>query len=151
MEMLNSMHTLNYVGAVTNGKLVLSDFNKAKMATEIAAFEGKNVEISIKKLPRRSIPQNAYYWGVVVSMVGAALRDLGHRLTNDEVHDLLKSKFNSTAICNADGELIGEYGQSTKEMNKAQFMDYLAAIQEFSATYLGVIIPDPDTQTEFNF
>jgi hypothetical protein len=90
LEILNSMHTLNYVGAVTNGKLVLSDFNKSKMATEIEDFEGKNVEISIKKLPRRSTQQNAYYWGVVVSMVGAALRELGHRLSNDEVHDLLK-------------------------------------------------------------
>lgn len=145
------MSVLTYSGRVVGGKLVLDDYTKAKLAAEVKELEGKCVELVIKKLPRRSNAQNAYYWGVVVAMVKEGLRVMGHKVSDEDTHAFLKDRFNGKDVASIDGEYIGKIGGSTKLMNKAEFMEYLAAIQQFAAQYLGVVIPDPNEQMKIHF
>lgn len=145
------MSVLTYSGRVESGKLILDDYTKAKLAAEIKGLDGKSVELVIKKLPRRSNQQNAYYWGVVVATVKEGLNKMGHRVSNEDTHTFLKDRFNGTDIASIDGEHIGKIGGSTKLMNKAEFMEYLAKIQQFAAQYLGVVIPDPNEQMTIHF
>jgi hypothetical protein len=51
-----------------------------------------------------------------------------------------------TEMCDQDGVVIGERVQSSTELNKSQFADYIAGIQQFAAEYLNTYIPDPNQQ-----
>lgn len=141
-----------YIGQIRDGKLYLSGPKRQQMAADIARMkEGRLVEIEVKPVNRRSHPQNAYYWGVVVAMVQEALQNLGHEINAELTHELLKSKFNPITLCNADGEVIGEIGGTTSTLGKEDFSIYLERIKIFAATYLGITIPDPHSQTEIDF
>jgi hypothetical protein len=105
-------------------------------------------ELKISKKSKRSLSQNAYYWGAVVKMVQEGLKDLGHDLTLEETHDFLKGRFNAKEIINTDtGEVIS-VPRSTTELNKTQFGEYIEKIQRFSIEYLGVNIPSPNEQVK---
>lgn len=62
--------------------------------------KGKNVRIRFdRKGSKRSLPQNAYYWGVVIREIAIRLHDLGHQDVDDEtVHEIMKLKFNNTQV-----------------------------------------------------
>jgi hypothetical protein len=79
--------------------------------------------------------------------VRLGLKDLGYKLSIEDTHLFLRNKFLLEEMVNGDGELIGSRVKSTTELNKMQFGDYISEIQQFSAEYLGVVIPDPETQT----
>lgn len=140
-----------YIGQVKSGKLHISPPRRAQMVHDVSKIkEGKFIEMELRPLPRRSNPQNAYYWGVIVNDVREAMQNLGHEVTADEVHEFLKLKFNAKQIANSDGELIGEIGSSTAQLNTSGFMDYLAAIQRWAAQYLGIVILDPNEQSSLD-
>jgi len=104
--------------------------------------------IEIGQANKRSEQQNRYYWGLVIPLVQNGIKDLGTELTKEETHNFLKSKFNYTEIINKE---TGEYIQvprSTTILNKEAFSEYIAKIQQFSAEFLNVVIPDPGQQME---
>ena len=76
---------------VKNGILIR---NRNLLSDAIATFEGKQVVIKIEKAKKkRSNPQNSYLWGVVLPIVQNTLKEVGHTLTTEQTHDLLKLKF----------------------------------------------------------
>ena len=130
---------------VVNGKLVS---NRKPIQEAIATFEGKEIEISIcKAKKKRSNPQNAFYWGVVVPIVRNGLIEIGYKLTNERTHDFLKERFLKEELVNEEtGELLGSVSKSTASLTTTQFMEYMADINQFAAEFLGVTIPDPNEQ-----
>lgn len=116
-----------------------------------ASCEGKYIEITLKRArSKRSDAQNRYYWGCVVPIIQAAIKDLGTLMTRKEVHDeILKKKFlNYELLANINGEEICRKYKSTTELTKTEFSEYIAQIQQWTAEILGVIIPDPNEQLE---
>lgn len=141
-----------YIGQIRSGKLHLSGPRRAQMQADIAKMkEGRYVELELRPLPRRSNPQNAYYWGVVVAEVCHALQDLGHEVDANLTHEFLKQKFNAVPLCNKDGELIGEIGDTTTRMSKSEFSEYIEKIKRFAAQYLNTVIPEAGQQKEIGF
>lgn len=132
-------------GKVVNGSLSIG--KKREFIRDLANFEGKEVTITIeKRKKRRSLKQNAYYWGVVVPMCKNGLLEAGYKMTTEQVHEYLKANFNIVEIVNENtGEILKSVG-STSEMTTSQMMDYFAEIQRWSAEYLGVQIPEPNEQ-----
>jgi len=103
-------------------------------------------EVSIAKEKKsRSNNQNRYYWGAVIPIVRQGLLDLGIRMTSEETHDLLKYKFLLVEHITKDGEIVRGLGK-TSDLTTSEFMDYLAAIQEWAVEFLSVQIPDPNEQ-----
>ena len=108
--------------------------------------DGDYVVTVERKKKTRSIEQNRYYWGVVVPLVRQGLIDLGYQITFEGTHEYLKANFNVIEIINEhSGEIIKTVG-STTEMSTSQMMEYFAQIYRWSAEYLNVIIPEPNTQ-----
>lgn len=140
------MSKLCYVGYISAGKLIITGGTREQLKEDLHQLDGARVEIEIKKLPRRSIKQNGYYWSVVVAMVNKALRDIGHDVRPEDTHAFLKEKFNGEDICNGDGEVIGRIGGSTTLLNKPEMHEYIESIRRFASEYLGVVIPDPVTR-----
>ena len=107
----------------------------------------KEVTIEVKRKTRkRSNSQNAYYHSCVIPILRTAFKDIGHNLSNEEVHLFLKTKFLKISIATENGEFLGEKIGSTADLTTTQFMEYIMEIQQFAAESLDVVIPDPNSQ-----
>lgn len=128
---------------VKGGKLFIR--NRRGFDQQIAQLrEGWEVEVAVtRRRATRSLPQNAYYWGVVVELIA---EHTGY--TPDEIHDICKAMFipKRLAVQDGNGEIVGEYviGGSTRTLNKVQFGEYVEAIRRWAADTLDVVIPDPN-------
>lgn len=135
---------IKYNGKVTDK---LHIYNRAKFDEDIKLFTGKDVTITVERKKKvRSIEQNSYYWGVVVAIVREGLVDVGYKVGMDETHELLKAKFALREHINTKTGEVLESKQSTVTMTTTEFMGYLADIQQWSAEYLNVYVPDPNEQ-----
>ena len=131
------------IGTVKDG--VFSGNRKA-LSNILKQYEGKRVQITITKAKKeRSNQQNRHYWGVVIPILMSALKDLGNIYTAEQMHDILKYKFLKSDKHIKDGEFITEI-KSTTELSTTEFMDYIADIQQWSADFFGVEIPNPNQE-----
>lgn len=104
--------------------------------------------MDIKKYYKpRSLKQNRYYWGVVVSLVFAGLKAAGFDDVRDEMdaHDVIKAMFFRKVIHSEKHDnLVME--KSTAAVSTAEFEDKMEQIRQWAFIYLGVTIPLPNTQ-----
>lgn len=134
---------LTYYGRVTeSGEMKLPG---AKMRKEAQAFAGKEIEVTIqRKKKHRSDPQNRYYWGVVVEMIRAGMKDMGDAVTVEQVHEFLKWRFlRVQKVDENTGEVLYEYAGSTRKLGTIAFSEYVENCCKFAGEYLGVEIPLP--------
>jgi hypothetical protein len=127
--------------------------NRNLLLDAFASMEGKEVVVSIKRVKKqRSNPQNAYYWGCCLSIMQNALKDAGHLMSVNDVHDLLKLRLlKETILINEEtGECV-ERIKSTTELSTTGMMEYFMDIQRFAIEYFGVTIPDPNEEVTLKF
>ena len=99
----------------------------------IERLEGKQIDLRLgKRRKPRSLPQNAYYWGVVIALFAEAL---GYE--PEELHDALKIKFLTRR-----GESELPTVASTADLDTAEFTDYIERVRRLAAEH-GCYIPDP--------
>ena len=123
-----------FTGRVEKGKLVLDD--PSRFFVRISALNGQKIELVImKRKYRRSLPQNAAYWGIMVEILS---HHTGY--DKDSMHDALKAKF-ASKIDPATGLLIIE---RTSKMDTKRFNEYYESIQRWAAEFLGCYIPSPN-------
>ena len=141
---------LDLVGKIDEtGKL--SVFAQDDLRRWINGHRGKTVRLRLKAQgKKRSTEQNAYYWSVVVSKIKDRLLELGNEVSADDVHELLKSRFNAKEIDLGNGHAIDIPG-STTDMSTVDFMTYIERIQRFAAELLDIYIPDPNEQMTLDF
>ena len=110
---------MKFTGTIKNGVLKLHDKEGFKRFLKDV---DSDVWIDVKPAPKtRSTQQNAYYRTIV--------RQIGNHLgyNEDEMHDVIKHKFEIT---------------STKELDCEEFSELLDRIIRFAAEY-GFIVQDP--------
>lgn len=141
---------LEAFGTIESGVLKIIHANRFKDL--IKTLKDGRYKITIEKnYKKRSNPQNAYLFGVVYPIVLDALKSQGFNdMDIEKVHDLLKLKFLKIEVVSSDGVVLQILG-STAKLTTSEFMDYLANIKESSQEYLGVYVPSPNEQIEFNF
>ena len=93
----------------------------------------------------RTLPQNAYYWAVCVPAIRRGLEDAwGESMSDEEVHEWLKAKFNSRTIVNrTTGEVIDKVPCSTATLDVQQFGEFLDKVIRFAGEQLHVEIEVP--------
>jgi len=130
-----------HTGKVRKGKFIPDD--RIQFIKEFAKKDDTRLEVTVRK-PRkyRSLQQNKYYWGVVISLLSETTG-----FSKDEMHDALRVKFLT------DLELIGEKTtlpriQSTTELSTVEFLEYVSQIQQWAAEFLDCYIPDPESWEE---
>lgn len=114
--------------------------DKKKLFSVLKSRKPKPYNVSIVEFRKnRSNNANRYYWGVVIKEL------CSHTGYNaDEMHDLLKAKFNpKELVFKETGESI-KIGGSTADMNTLEFDNYLEQIRIFALTELDVLIPLPN-------
>lgn len=96
------------------------------------------VEFRLHK-SKRSNPQNAYYWGVVIPICADFL---GY--SADEMHFEFAEKFIPERTYEGIDGHERTVPKSTAKLNTEEFAKYLEQIQVFMATSFGCIVPDPE-------
>ena len=130
---------------IKEGRLTFN--RKSTVLSDIGRMRDGDYVVTIEKKHRkRSLNQNAYYWGVIIDLVHDGLIDAGYRITHEETHEFLKGKFAITEYINErNGEILKSIG-STANMTTSQMMDYFSEITQWAAEYLNVQIPEPNEQ-----
>lgn len=104
-----------------------------------------NKYISLEWHKIRSMPQNRYYWGVILKILSD---DLGY--DQDRIHELMKDKFltEKLHIKNKDGTVTEEeVPKSTRNITTQEAEEYFERIKQWGAEYRGLYIPDPNEET----
>jgi len=118
----------------------------------VPSFYGKWIQITIeKKRKKRSTQQNRYIWGCLYPAAAQAFRDAGNfGVSNDLVHEFFKDRFLDNgieAVSPITGEVV-KMKSSTAELTTGEAMEYIMEIQQFLAEFFGVVVPDPEQQSE---
>lgn len=128
------------VGTVEKGELMLSDAQKKVLNAYLKKNEGNRVRITFSKQEKgRSNNQNAYMWGVVLTMIAA---ETGH--TTEEIHEYMKATFlprHFIRLGNSNKEQ--QLTKSTTTLSTTDMEEYLEHIRAFAASELNMIIPLP--------
>lgn len=137
------------IGHIHNGELKIASSVRRRFLHDFSLFPDCDVEILVKKRGKRSLPQNRYYFGVVVKEIQLEFERRGERFSCEEIHEGLKLKFNPTKKIDTDsGEVLLEMPGTTTTMNKEEFSIYLDKVIEWANKSLEIIIPEAGEQTE---
>ncbi|HQB18921.1 MAG TPA: hypothetical protein PL092_03160, partial [Candidatus Pacearchaeota archaeon] len=123
-------------GIVLNGNIVLDYNDKIKQQKWLQSLNGKRIEMIIRPFrAKRTIPQNAYYWGVVLKTIS---KETGY--TSEELHEFFKRIFLKKEI--VIGGKVYETSISTRKLKKDQFSEYIEKIKGFVFLRLDLVIPE---------
>ena len=135
---------------ILNGKL---EKNRELLSDVIKSLEGKDIVITIEKKKRkRSNPQNAYYWSVVLPMMQTGFyNNLGEHVGIQEAHEFLKGRFLFREVVNQElGEVI-KLSKSTTELSTIEWETYMDQIRAFATEFLNITIPLPNDTLTIDF
>lgn len=134
-------YTIYKTGKVVDGEL--QGISRQKLKAELGYFNGKPVELIIRKRKKhRSNQQNKYYW-VLISIISD---HLGY--DRDTIHEIVKYKFlKKESVDNNTGEVY-EYVCSTTKLSTVEFLEYVENIIRWSAETFSIVLPLPNEQIE---
>jgi len=95
-----------------------------------------------KEAKIRSLPENKYYWGVVIEILS---QETGY--TKEDMHEVLRRMFlkEISHIKGKSDKIIEvEFSRSTASLKVWEFEEYLENIRTWASSDLGVIIPSPN-------
>ena len=139
--------SLDFPCRVTNGRIPSAVAER--LAAPIRRMDGRRVVQSLREQTRkRSNPQNAYYWGVVVAEVTQMFRGEGNMVDADDVHAFLKQHVGqlSQVLVTPDGEVL-RAPASTTRLSTQEFEIYMEKVRAWAAAF-GLIIPLPNESEE---
>jgi hypothetical protein len=126
---------MEFSGYISGGKLRLHHREAFKAAVQKSDGQRVTIKIGARK---RSLPQNSYYWSVVLGIISA---ETGHSV--DELHEYFKAKFLGYSTAKILGEFVG-VPQSTTRLSTQEFSDYIERIRAWAAgDPLLISIPEP--------
>ena len=120
--------------------------NQDEVMKHLKRLEDGFYMVKVTKGKKRSHPQNAYYWGVLLDYVRHGLMDVGYREAkdNETVHEMMKAMFLKNKIVNEfSGEEITIAG-STAKLTTLEFSGFIEEIVQWAAEYLSISIPMPN-------
>ena len=143
------INKISIFSKVVNGNL---QRNKAKILQAIKSFDGKEIEIIIKrKRKSRSNPQNAYYFGVIIPITQRAISDeWGEIWSIQKTHEFLKNMFLFEERTNHDTSEIIKIPKSTTENSTLEQEMYHTQIRNFLLEWFNVDIPLPNEHINFD-
>lgn len=135
-------------GKVVNGELRIH--NRSAFLRSVAQIPDGRVKLTVERTyNKRSTPQNAYYWGVLIAEFKEGYYDrLGEIISPDDAHGVLKLKCNSIEIVNEESGEVMNVPKSTTEMTTIQFEEYMEQCRRFIKEWFGRTVPMPNEQLQ---
>lgn len=127
---------------INNGHL--PDAAELQLIAELAHHDGKDICITVeRKRKKRSLSQNAYYWGVVIPICRKILEEYGNEVDDEETHSFLKEHVGKLTGSVVDGKGRRAITKSSASLSTAEFEQYIMRVTVWAATE-NVIIPAPN-------
>ena len=142
------MKSIKIISKVKDGKLIL---NTERIATALRQFEGKRVEIVLRKDNYyRSNQQNAYYFAVIVPLTIEAIKnEWAETWGVEKTHNMYKTMFLSEEKANyRTGEII-KIPKSTTQNTTIEQEDFHNQCREFLREWFNVEAPLPNEEIIF--
>jgi len=125
---------------------VSTESDKKRLYRELSGCDTP-YRVEIKAGGGRSLEQNRYLWGVVYeTILDAGLREQGWR--NSDIHEFFLGECFGWQELGGMGRKRLKPLKRSHSLNKVEFMDYIAFIQEWCATNIGIVIPDPEHEKD---
>lgn len=136
--------------SVTNGKLTR---NRNLILDSINSYEGKDLLITFEKPKKqRSNNQNAYYFGVILSILQNCIKESwGEVWSKEKAHDFCKLQFNFIERVNESTGEVVKVPKSTTENTTTAQEEYQAEIRNFIKEWFNVDVPLPNEEITLNF
>jgi len=125
-----------FTGTIKNGKVIFDEPELITLRTH--SLEGKRVFVTMEiDKAERSVPQNNYYWGVVIKLLE---EETGQ--DKESLHEIIKEKFLTSwvKINGHEEKMI----KSTTELNTKEFEEVMRKVRMWASEFLGVYIPEPN-------
>lgn len=140
---------MKFTGKIgTDRKLVMA--NRELLNEWINKHPDKHIQLEIKVLRgKRSSPQNRYYWGCIVNVFFEIFRNAGLEVEDEmDVHEILKSRFNTQKIVNEETGEFFEVPKSTTLNNTFEQEEYHEKCRKWAAEFWNVTIALPNEQMD---
>lgn len=126
-------------GKITNPKTI---------KTLVESLKDGKWKVEISTLDKRSLDQNSYYWLMLSDYVQPGLYEAGWSdiKTKEDAHIFVTKLFLTVKMVNEKTGEVTERVRSTTDLSKMEMSVYWEEIWQWSATYLGVVIPEPNQQ-----
>ena len=130
-------YVARHAGKVNSkGELVLSD--PVAWRAAVAKHQGREVWVTVRRQThQRTMPQNRYYWSVVVSMIAGYIGE-----SREQTHEYLKQMH----LPKRDVELLDgrhlEMPPTTTTLDVEGMTEYIERCIRWAASFLGLVIPD---------
>lgn len=135
---------LNFTATVSSNKIIFD--TPEAFRRYCSAMQGRRVSVTIESAKRcedRSMNQNRYYWGVIVSIAKDAIsEEYGEAIDIESVHELLKERCNYKELVKDDKVL--KITKSTSNLSTIEFEEYLDRCRKFIFNWFGVDVPLPN-------
>ncbi|TWP23108.1 hypothetical protein ETU10_08410 [Apibacter muscae] len=144
------MKKTTIITSVVNGRIKR---NRHLVTKIFQAYEGKNLKLTFESEgKKRSNPQNAYYWGVIVPLIQEGIfNEWGEYMSKEQVHEMLKYNCNYKEIVNENtGEIIRSV-RSTSDNSTITQEDYHEKCRRLAFNYFNVEIPLPNEELTLKF
>lgn len=122
--------------------------NRNRIMLAVRAFEGKTVELTIRRATKqRSNSQNRYYWGVIVPIwQDLLLKEWGELRNKEYTHEFLKANCGYKERVNKETGEILRVPKSTSENTTVEQEEYHLACRQLAFGMFETIIPLPNEQ-----
>lgn len=125
---------------VTPQGINIHDITSFKRYIQTTYKNGEAVSVTVSRTKNpRSLNQNAYYWGVVLPVIG---KNIGY--TTNETHDALKDMF----LTDRTGRIPRV--KSTTTMSTSEFEEYVATVRTWAYAELNITVPLPNNIESFD-
>lgn len=120
--------------------------NKAVIKTAFSILDDGKYRVQIEAINERSLPQNKYYWKVIVPEVQQGLKAMGwdEIKHNEDAHEFIKKEFLQRTITNHISNEKKVIPGSTANLTTKEFNELIDAIIKWGVEFLGIQIPFPN-------
>lgn len=141
----------SHFGHISNGEL--KGINKERFKRDLALFEGKQVEIILRrKKKHRSNRQNSYYHAAIVPAVKVCLYECwGEVKSLDETHELIKQECNYKEFWSDKLDRYIRITQSTTTLSTIEFELFTERARQWANEWFGANIGLPNEQSKLTF
>jgi hypothetical protein len=104
-------------------------------------------KVTIERISKRSLPQNAYLHGILIPEFRKALNSVGYNIrTDDQAKEVLKATFLKDKIVNEETGEVLEYIKPTSGLTKEELNILIEEVIRFCAENMSYEIPYPNEQ-----
>ena len=129
-----------------DGKIYFSKRNQFDDEVKSLFKVGTRCIVTVEKVSKkRSNQQNKYYW-LVINIIKTELNKNDWRLTDKNVHEIMKLRFLKTDIVNESTGEVLPLLKSTSDLTTTEEMEYISDVCAYGRENLGCKIPEPNEQ-----